>query len=46
MDTRAARCACEGFTRRPLDTKEFNPQQRKGRLSYPQPGDISNWRKS
>ena len=34
------------FTRRPLDTKEFNPQQRKGRLSYSQPGEISNWPKS
>src|ERR1700694_1437020 len=35
---RVARSA--SFTRRPLDTKEVNPQQRKGRLCYPQPSDI------
>jgi hypothetical protein len=42
---RAARSG--SFTRRPLDTTEFNQaKERKGRLSYPQPGDISKWPKS
>ena len=36
----------EALRAAPLDTKEFNPQKRKGRLSYSQPGDISNWPKS
>jgi hypothetical protein len=36
---------CGSFTRRPLDTKN-STRQRKGRLSYPQPGDISKWPKS
>ena len=40
---RVARCG--SFTRRPLDTKN-STQQRKGRLSYPQPSDISKWPKS